>query len=247
MSARRRDWVRTFALGGVIVATAVLSYATLRDRALHIGFPEWAVWFYPLGIDATILGASRAWHDSKLSQQTRRLAMWITLGAIAAAVGAFVAEFADEGWVGISFAVLVPASLAATLVLTSWSATDRRNGTDPPEEDQAEMDAAASVPEVRAQTADPADLTEGSGDTARQSPEPSFAAAAEVEPTAEQPSDGDLDDRIRPLVAAGLGRTRVMRELEMQGMPVSTHRAMRSIKRVRQSEPQLALVQGGDR
>lgn len=129
----RDDFVRKIALGGVIVATATLSYSVLRERALHIGFPEWSSWFYPVGVDATILGASRIWQDVVMSMLTRRVARWVTLGAITAAIGAFVAEFIKDGWESVAFAILIPAALAASLVLTSLAAADRRAATPDPE------------------------------------------------------------------------------------------------------------------
>lgn len=137
----RHDWVRTAALGGVIVATAVLSYSTLRERAVHIGFDGWASWLYPVGLDTTILGAGRAWRDSTASPRTRALAAGVTITAIGAAVAAFVAEFARYGPVAVGFAVLIPLALAATLVLTSWSAADRRAAA--AEQERQEAEAAA--------------------------------------------------------------------------------------------------------
>lgn len=122
----RDDWVRRLALGGVIIATTVLSYSILKVRAEHIGFPEWSSWLYPVGLDAMILGASRAWQDPENSTGTQRLAMWMTLCAITAGVGAFVVEFLVNGWTAVAFACLIPAALAASLVLTSRAAHDRR-------------------------------------------------------------------------------------------------------------------------
>lgn len=122
---RPDDWTEAVALGGVIVATAVLSYSTLMDRAVHIGF-DTAPWLYPVGVDALILGASRKMRDQSVSRRTRRAATVVTLGAIGAALAGFVAEFAPRGPAAVAFASLIPLSLAAALILTSWSATDRR-------------------------------------------------------------------------------------------------------------------------
>jgi len=111
----------------LIVATVVLSYATLRDRALHSGFPAWAAWLYPPAVDATIIVASRTWRDTTLSPKTRGLAAVVTLAAIVAGVAAFVVEHASAGPVAVAFSAVVPLALASALVLTSWSATDRRD------------------------------------------------------------------------------------------------------------------------
>ena len=127
MVSSRQDWVRTGAYVALIVATVVLSYATLRDRALHSGFPAWAAWLYPPAVDATIIVASRTWRDATLSPKTRGLAAVVTLAAIVAGVAAFVVEHADGGPVAVAFSAVVPLALASALVLTSWSATDRRD------------------------------------------------------------------------------------------------------------------------
>ena len=123
----RQDWVRTGAYVALIVATVVLSYATLRDRALHSGFPTWAAWLYPPAVDATIIVASRTWRDTTLSPRTRGLAAVVTLAAIVAGVAAFVVEHSSAGPVAVAFSAVVPLALASALVLTSWSATDRRD------------------------------------------------------------------------------------------------------------------------
>ena len=122
--------IRRAAMGGVILSATVLSYVTLKHRAEAIGIASPFSWFYPLAFDALILGASRTWQNSELSDSTRRMAKWVTLGAIGAAVAAFVAEFVAMGWVAVAFAVIIPAALAASLVLTSRAAADRRNQHD---------------------------------------------------------------------------------------------------------------------
>ena len=148
----RQDWVRTGAYVALIVATVVLSYATLRDRALHSGFPAWAAWLYPPAVDATIIVASRTWRDTTLSPRTRGLAAVVTLAAIVAGVAAFVVEHADGGPVAVAFSAVVPLALASALVLTSWSATDRRDAaliaTRAADEQQAVEDAARAEMEL---------------------------------------------------------------------------------------------------
>lgn len=125
LSSNRDLVIRRLAMAGVIVAATVLSYSVLRERAIHIGLPEWSSWFYPLIFDAFILGASRTWTNTGLSASTRRLASVATLLAIVAAVAAFVAEFWDRGLVAVLFACAIPAVLALSLVLTSRAAADR--------------------------------------------------------------------------------------------------------------------------
>lgn len=115
------------------MSTVVLSYSILQARAVHIGFPFWASFLYPIGLDALILGASRTWQDANLTAGTRRLAQWMTMAAILAGIAAFVAEFIAYGWEAVAFAILIPAALAASLVLTSRAAADRRQATTLPD------------------------------------------------------------------------------------------------------------------
>lgn len=137
----RDDLVRRASLGGVIIATVVISYTILRDRAVNIGFSDWwTAWLYPIGLDALILGASRVWGQRDISPGTRRMAMIMTLAAIGAGIAAFIVEFMPRGWVAVGFAVLIPASLAASLVLTSRVAADKRDGYVLPKPDATEED-----------------------------------------------------------------------------------------------------------
>lgn len=126
MAGRGDTTVRRLALAGVIVSDAVLSYSILRDRADHIGFASWATWLYPLGLDALIVGASRTWQDAELKDGTRRFAKRVTLLAIAFGMAGFIAEFAPHGLSAVAFALFIPASLAAALILTSRAAADRK-------------------------------------------------------------------------------------------------------------------------
>lgn len=118
---------RRSALTGVVISATVLSYSTLHHRAITIGIPEWSAWFYPILYDAFILGASRTWQNQALSDPTRRLAKWATLGTIAAAVAAFVIEFWAGGLFAVLGALMIPAVMAWALVLTSRSAADRKS------------------------------------------------------------------------------------------------------------------------
>lgn len=141
MAMTRDDLVRRVSLGGVIVATAVISYTILRDRAVNIGFTDWwTAWLYPVGLDALILGASRVWGQKDISPGTRRFAKVLTLSAIGAGIAAFVVEFLPKGWVAVAFACLIPASLASALLLTSRVAADKRDGYTQPDPDPVSED-----------------------------------------------------------------------------------------------------------
>lgn len=140
----RRDWVRTAAFAVLIGSAVVLSYATLHDVALDAGFAPWAAWLYPPAVDALILVASRVWRDASLATRTRRTAAVVTVASIAAGVAAFVTQHARYGPVGVGFAVVVPLALAAGIVLTSWSATDRREAAVEQERREAERQRRAS-------------------------------------------------------------------------------------------------------
>jgi hypothetical protein len=126
MAGKGDTAVRRLALAGVIISDAVLSYSILRDRADHIGFASWATWLYPVGLDALIVGASRTWQDADLKDSTRQFAKRVTLLAIVFGMAGFVAEFAPHGFSAVAFALFIPASLAAALILTSRAAADRK-------------------------------------------------------------------------------------------------------------------------
>jgi len=227
----RQDWVRTGAYVALIVATVVLSYATLRDRALHSGFPAWAAWLYPPAVDATIIVASRTWRDATLSPKTRGLAAVVTLAAIVAGVAAFVVEHASGGPVAVAFSAVVPLALASALVLTSWSATDRRDAaliaTRAADEQQAVEDAAraetglAQRREQHERTRQERELVASLASVlaigarytgriapVRQVPAPAHrqvVAPARRQATKPAPDLDELVDRARPLMPLGRG------------------------------------------
>lgn len=238
MVTARQDWVRTGAYVALIVATVVLSYATLRDRALHSGFPTWAAWLYPPAVDATIIVASRTWRDTGLSPKTRGLAAVVTLAAIVAGVAAFVVEHASAGPVAVAFSAVVPLALASALVLTSWSATDRRDAAliaaRAADEQQAVEDAARAEAEL-AQRQEQHERTRqerglvaslasvlaiGARYTGRPAPArqvPTSAHRQVVTPARRQatrsaPDLTELIERARPLMPRGRGR--LARELD---------------------------------
>lgn len=181
-----RDPVRTAAFAVLIGSAVVLSYATLRQVALAAGFTVWSSWLFPPAVDATIVVASRCCRDTMLARRTRRLAVVVVVASIAAGVAAFVVHHLAHGLVGVGFAVVVPLALAAALVLTSWSATDRR--------------LALAEAERRAQRQ--AERREVKHTAPGVTPASTPAAAG-----------GGLVDRARPLVADGAGRARLARQL----------------------------------
>lgn len=135
MKTDRDTAVRRLALAGVVISATVLSYSTLHHRAVTIGIPEWSAWFYPILYDAFILGASRMWQNQALSDPTRNLAKYLTLGGIVAALFAFIAEFMPKGPVAVIFSLIIPAVMASALVLTSRAAADRKAASETAQDD----------------------------------------------------------------------------------------------------------------
>lgn len=245
---RRADWVRTASLAAVAGSAAVLSYATLRDVAAHAGFPAWATWFYPVALDGTIVGASRTWRDATLSRRTRSLAAAVTLGAICAGIAGFVSEHAAQGPVAVGFSALIPAALAAVLVLTSWASTDRRDHAAATEDlrDATELRQAAQQ-ERDAAMAARHELEATPRRTATRKPRQvadAPAARAQAEQDASAPPGGPEARRqwVRDRLAAGTPT--VGADVDNRfGAPRNGARIVRQVERELNKSPRLAVAE----
>ena len=134
--APEADPVRTLSLGGVVLSTAVLSFSTLRELAMGIGLDKAASLLFPIGFDAAVLCATRAWLHPHLSARTRRYAAAVALFTIAASVAGNSIwhwhEMTTAGqslwWVivVISFSALVPLVLGLMIHLAALIQADGR-------------------------------------------------------------------------------------------------------------------------
>ncbi|WP_433503218.1 DUF2637 domain-containing protein [Pseudonocardia halophobica] len=72
----------------VAVAAAVLSFAALRDLALMCGFAAWLAWLLPVVVDAGAAAGSLVWLGGWAAEPARRFARALALGLLTLSVAA---------------------------------------------------------------------------------------------------------------------------------------------------------------
>lgn len=80
------DPIRTMSAFVVAVATAILSYSTLRELSLAIGSTDFASYLFPLAFDAAVLTFTRTWLNKSLSKATRQTGKWFAILTILASI-----------------------------------------------------------------------------------------------------------------------------------------------------------------
>ena len=201
MSART---VLYILLGVVAGAAAVLSFSALRDLALVCGFAPQLAWLLPVVVDAGAAAGSLVWLGGAVGAAARTFARALALTLLALSVaanalghGLAAFSLAPAWWVVVIVSAVAPAVLGAVVHLAVLVG---RPDPAPPAETDSDVD--------------------GDGDT---EPIP-------YQLTAEAYEHGLLDehglsrhwddapparDRVSELIAAGVGRRRLSRELEI--------------------------------
>jgi hypothetical protein len=130
------DPIRSLSSVVVAIATAVMSYSTLRQLGLAIGLDNFASYLFPLGFDAAVLAFTRAWLHPGLSTATRRTAATFALITIATSViGNSLQHWrggvkdGDPAWwtaTVIGFSALTPVVLGFTVHMAAMVGGDIR-------------------------------------------------------------------------------------------------------------------------
>lgn len=183
-------------LGAVALAAAVLSFAALRDLAILCGFGPKLAWLLPVVVDAGAAGGSLVWLGDHAPTQARRFAqrLALTLLGLSISANALGHVLAQAGGPAPAWAVAV-ASGAAPAVLAALIHLGVLCGRT--------EDSAAPKPQ-----AEPRD-------------EPTLAVSpAGDEPAADvadpgEPGEQAGEDRAAELIAAGVGRRVLARELQI--------------------------------
>jgi hypothetical protein len=195
----------------VAAAAAVLSFAALRDLALVCGFTPRLAWLLPVVIDAGAAAGSLVWLGGWAAGSARRFARALALGLLALSVaanalghGLVAFDLAPAWWVVVIVSAVAPAVLGAVVHLAVL--VGRPHALDRRED--AAGAAAADATEV---------LDE-------QEPPPWWEHAL--------PAVGVTGYRAAELIAAGAGRRRLARELD-----ITEYEARRLLERARTPDP----------
>jgi hypothetical protein len=185
-------------LSVVAGSAAVLSFAALCDLALVCGFDQRLAWLLPLVVDAGAAAGSLVWLGGRTGGAARGFARALALGLLvlsvaANALGHGLAAFAlaPAWWVVVIVSAIAPAVLGAVVhlaVLVGRPADHRADHSGRPD------------------PAEPARLAVGSG--ADRPGETSTSAGDDPAPAAG-------GHRAAELIARGIGRRRLARELDI--------------------------------
>ncbi|MGQ0480004.1 MAG: DUF2637 domain-containing protein [Pseudonocardia sp.] len=195
-------------------AAAVLSFAALRDLALRCGFSRNLAWLLPVVVDAGAAAGSLVWLGGRDAGPARRFARSLALGLLTLSVaanalghGLAAYRLAPPWWVVVVVSAIAPAVLGAVVHLAVLVG---RPAPEPPLEPD---DLAGDDPALDDELLDENGLSRFWADA------PPAAGANGV-------------DRAAVLIAAGVGRRRLARELGM-----SEYEARQLLEQTRQQPP----------
>ena len=207
-------------LSVVAVAAAVLSFSALRDLALLCGFAPQLAWLLPVVLDAGAAAGSLVWLGGAVAQPARRFARALALALLALSVAANALGHGLEAfglvpawWVVVIVSAVAPAVLGAVVHLAVLVGR-----------------AEHVAPEV-AEDADAEDA--GDGEPVRYQPTTEAADAGALEEDGlsrrwDNSPPVTENDRAAALIAAGAGRRRLARELD-----ITEYEARRLLRRAR--------------
>jgi hypothetical protein len=171
----------------VAVAAAVLSFAALRDLALMCGFAVWLAWLLPVVVDAGAAAGSLVWLGGWAGDAARQFARALALCLLALSVAANALGHGLEAY-GLEppWWVVVVVSAIAPAVLG------------------AVVHLAVLVGRVK--PAPPVELPDDFADLGDEPLSPWWESAPPV-------SEPSRSDRAEALIASGIGRRRLAKEL----------------------------------
>ncbi len=199
----------------VAAAAAVLSFAALRDLALVCGFAPGLAWLLPVVVDAGAAAGSLVWLGGRVGESARRFARGLALGLLTLSVAANALGH------GLAAFALAPAWWVVVIV-------------------------SAVAPAVLGAVVHLAVLV-GRAEPATEEPVP-YALTAEAYADDVLDADGmsrawehapPAADRVDELIAAGAGRRRLARELE-----ITEYEARRLLTRARNGDGALPSLNG---
>jgi hypothetical protein len=194
---------RTVLFGLLLVvagAAAVLSFAALRDLARLCGFSPGLAWLLPVVVDAGAAAGSLVWLGGQAPPAAQRFARVLALGLLSLSVvanalghGLEAYRLAPSWWVVVAVSAIAPAVLGAVVHLAVLV------GRRPAALDVSELDETTDL-------ADEADFDDEFLDE---------HGVSRLWADAPQVAGTDGEGRAAVLIAAGVGRRRLARELGM--------------------------------
>ncbi len=221
-------------LAVVAGAAAMLSFAALRDLAELCGFAPVLAWLLPVVVDAGAAAGSLVWLRAGTGDRARRFARRLALGLLglsvaANALGHGLAAYvlAPPWWVVVALSGIAPAVLGAMVHLAVLVGHVERDDDRPDLNDEP-------IPYQLVHDPDDVDVDEvealdGRGLSRRWADAPPALAPA------------GTSDRAAELIAAGAGRRRLSRELD-----ITEYEARRLPEAARPATPSPGDARPGD-
>lgn len=186
----------------VAAAAAVLSFNALDGLALQSGYGEHLAWLYPILLDAGAAGATMVWLDKHAPQPARNYARTLALGLLGASIAGNAVYHVLQAfgltpawWLVVAVSAVAPGVLGAVIHLVNLTGRTHSTVVDEP-----------AVVQPQVSTSPPA--VEPDPPVEKETLETELEAPGE---TAEQHRDR--------LLAAGVGREVLMRELGLDEWP----------------------------
>jgi hypothetical protein len=190
----------------VAAAAAVLSFAALRDLARLCGFADGLAWLLPVVVDAGAASGSLVWLGGRADAPARRFARALALALLILSVAANALGHGLEAyrlsppwWVVVAVSAVAPAVLGAVVHLAVLVGRNNREDEGRPLEVQALADRQSVAPTYGAGEFDTKLFDEHGWSRLWNDAPPQSSGA----------------DRAAVLIAAGVGRRRLARELGM--------------------------------
>lgn len=210
--------LRALGLFVVLAAAAVLSFAAIRDLAIAVRIHEELAFLLPIAVDAGAAVSCTVWLAPAVQADARRFACWLTwllLGATvvgnAAQLGMHANGITPPWWVAVAVGAIPPAVVGGVVHLLVLVGRDEVVG-----DEQVEEPSVEDLPAL-----------EDNGLSVLWRSAPVAAAPSPVKSPRPRPTAADdVDhDKARQLIAQGLGKVRLMRELD-----ITEHKAKQLIR-----------------
>jgi hypothetical protein len=225
-------------LAVVATAAAVLSFDALRGLALLCGFSPWLAWLLPVVVDAGAAAGSLVWLGGRAPARARRFARALALVLLGSSVAANALShgLAAYGmrpawWAVVLVSGVAPAVLGAVVHLAVLCGRGECKVEDASLKSGTDDSSLLVIPvsptvEDAGPPADTSDSASAGGLHVVPSPTPAtFDSESTVAPG--EVGDG-AGDRVAELIAAGAGRRRLVRELQ-----ITEHEARQLLARSR--------------
>jgi len=228
-------WIRWAGLAVVLAAAAVLSFHGLRDLALAVSIPDGLAWLLPVAVDAGAAVSCACWLSRELPADAVGFARWMTwllLGGTvvgnAAQLGMHASGLTPPWWVAVAVGAIPPAVVGGTVHLAVLVGRTHHADVAAP---HTPVGASGCSPVPAGLPPEPVILRPR---LVKDVVSAASAKPAEVRAAVTDDKDG-LEEKVRTLLAKGMGRPAIAKELG-----VEPHEVRPLVEKIRPPVPRKA-------